>query len=116
MLSGFSRVPVEVVSAAAAAGVSRPALVLVLLLRYQREDAQGRLYGSMPRSEMAEVLGCSESDVRWTVRHLVSVGLLSVKQPGHGGRATEYYIAPEARKGCIQCPSRGAVSAPPIKQ
>ena len=92
MLSGFSRVPLDLVGAWAAAGVSRPALVLLMLLAHQGADKQGRLYGSCPRSEMARVLGCSDTAIKQAIRGLRDNGLLSVKTAGCRGRASEYYF------------------------
>lgn len=90
---GFSRVSEEFVEGWARAGVSTSALILILLLRYQKaEESTGRIYGSMPRKVMASRLGCSEEAIRKSIERLKSKGLIEVRKTGHSGLATEYYI------------------------
>lgn len=78
----------------AAAGLQTAPLVMVLILRYQKEDENGRLYGSFPRARMAEILGCSQNTVKKATRRLVQTGLISVREPGRNGKATSYWIMP----------------------
>lgn len=91
-MPGFSRMPTETVRAMAQAGMSTSALVMILLHRFQREDEQGRVYGSIPRSQMAETLGKSERAITKAIERLTEKGLISVKEQGHSGRATVYWL------------------------
>lgn len=93
-MNGFSRMPIGTVRAMAQAGMSTSALVMVLLHRFQREDEQGRVYGSFPRSQMAETLGKSERAITKAIERLTEKGLISVKEQGHSGRATVYWLGP----------------------
>lgn len=93
-MAGFSRVSERAVKSMAAAGLQTAPLVMILILRYQKEDEDGRLYGSFPRSRMAEILGCPENTVKKATRRLLQSGLISVREPGRNGMATSYWIMP----------------------
>lgn len=101
-MPGFSRMPAETVRAMAQAGISTSALVLILLHRFQREDEQGRVYGSFPRSQMAETLGKSERAITKAIKRLTEKGLISVKEQGHSGRATVYWLGPSVAQSATQ--------------
>lgn len=105
-MPGFSRMPTDTVRAMAQAGMSTSALVMILLHRFQREDEQGRVYGSIPRSQMAETLGKSERAITKAIERLTEKGLISVKEQGHSGRATVYWLGPSAAQSTTQ--SQGA--------
>lgn len=93
MPSGFSRVPVDLVQTCVRAGVGAPALyVLLLLLRYQEEDENGRVCGWMPRKTMSETLGYTEDYIRKLVKELRRKGIIAVRKCGHNGSATVYYL------------------------
>lgn len=105
-MNGFSRMPVDTVRAMAQAGMSTSALVMILLHRFQREDEQGRVYGSFQRSQMAETLGKSERAITKAIERLTEKGLISVKEQGHSGRATVYWLTPSVAQSTTQ--SQGA--------
>lgn len=100
-MNGFSRMPIGTVRAMAQAGMSTSALVMVLLHRFQREDEQGRVYGSFPRSQMAETLGKSERAITKAIERLTEKGLISVKEQGHSGRATVYWLGPSIAQSAM---------------
>lgn len=93
-MDGFSRVTEQAVRSMAAAGLQTASLVMILIMRYQKEDENGRLYGSFPRARMAEILDCSENTVKKATRRLLQSGLISVREPGRNGKATSYWIMP----------------------
>lgn len=81
---------------AIAASKPRGAQVLVLLCLCERLrfDQDGNATACYPRRELAEALGVPEGTVKSATRRLIEIGLLSVTEPGHNGRATVYAVIP----------------------
>lgn len=57
-------------------------------------DGHGNATAWRPRAEIAEELGLTERQVSGAAGRLVAKGVLSVKRPGHNGRATVYNVRP----------------------
>lgn len=68
--------------------------VMLALCQWLRFTGDGRAYASRARREVASEAGASESAVKQAVRRLRRLGFVDVKQTGHRGRPTVYWVMP----------------------
>ena len=91
----FSRLYGKWVDQLAKTGAGRLQIIVLLCLCERLEfDRHGNASAWYPRAEMAERLGVPERSVSKAVSGLIGKRLLSVKEPGHNGRATVYNVMP----------------------
>ena len=68
--------------------------VMLALCQWLRFTGDGRAYASRARREVASEAGASESAVKQAVQRLRRLGFVDVKQTGHRGRPTVYWVMP----------------------
>ncbi len=110
--------------------------VMLAMCQWLRFTKDGRAYASRARREVASEAGVTETAVEQAVRRLKALGFLRVKQSGHRGAPTVYWVMPEtpwpekalranrpikpihtdtpnAEKGCLQTSQRGVSTDSP---
>lgn len=68
--------------------------VMMVVIGHCEFDGRGRAFGWCDHTSLAEARGVAVKSVGNAAARLCSNGLLKVKEPGHRGKCTRYWIAP----------------------